>query len=76
MINNIFKLLFLMISIVLVVILYDISKKMANGRFVPSGSNSVIDTKTGQKYYWEQEEGYQMLNNKGDVVKIESLPNN
>ncbi|HMI05735.1 MAG TPA: hypothetical protein VK541_24820 [Pedobacter sp.] len=76
MINNIFKSLFLIAFIAFVIILYGIYDKISYGvgRYVPTQSGIILDTKTGNKYVWEEDEGFSMFNNNGQIIKVKSLP--
>ena len=81
MINNIFKVSFLLALFCIIGLLFGIYQKMGNGRFQIS-DGSVLDSKNGKIYLYNQQiGGYYKLNKKHiqqvpevDVLGLEELP--
>jgi hypothetical protein len=76
MLNNIFKLLFLIIGICIAIILIAIDQKEAYGRYqvATSGNHTVIiDTKTGVVYDDDGNGGY-IMHKDGQEIKLAKLP--
>lgn len=74
MVNNIFKILFLLLGISLVIVLYGIYMKLDNGRFTGMVHGETLDTRTGNKYYWEEGVGYTLYNDKGRLIEVKKIP--
>ncbi|WP_295649080.1 hypothetical protein [uncultured Mucilaginibacter sp.] len=78
MISNIFKGLFLAVSITACFFLYGIYESKDNGRFQIATQqdewSKVIDTKTGQVYIFEPTKGYYLYNLKGVKVYYKIPP--
>ncbi len=73
-IDNLFKILYLILGICLVTVLYGIYIKMDIGRYYVS-DRVTFDTKTGQKYYLRPYgDGYFILNKNGDEIKSNWFP--
>jgi membrane protein YdbS with pleckstrin-like domain len=76
MLNNIFKLLFLITAIFIAIILVAIYPKMNNGRYQVSAATNgkvIIDTQTGILYEDDGNGGY-IIHKDGKEIKLKQLP--
>ena len=79
MANNIFKSIFAVIGIGLVVVLYLISIKIGNQRYLPNSRDgiSIVDTRNGKVYvYLSNVQKWALVEKDGKLTRGVTIPDN
>ncbi|MXV49458.1 hypothetical protein GS399_00620 [Pedobacter sp. HMF7647] len=77
MINNILKILFLIVAVFATYLLFKISEGFEKGRYTMAinqeGYTRILDTKTGELFYVDEDGNYNQVKN-GKFIIIKVLP--
>lgn len=71
--DTIFKSLIFIVSIIGIFLLYRISEKLESNRYQIIENNRIIDSKTGDIYFYSPSRGHYKYVN-GDKIYLKSLP--
>lgn len=70
-----FKVAGIAILVYLCIVLKEISITMRlNGRYQSHGENQILNTRTGETYFWTQNEGWNVLLPNGSWKTIKTIP--